>query len=335
MRFSSKGRVLLGQAIKANSCGASRARVLGYLIKAGATDAKLIVMRKMWTLALEQFITPELKDWIKFLRRPIPGALHDSKDQGDVLFISPHFDDVALSCGGTLAASPKDRTWLVTVFTAPAQTSLSPLVASLHQQWGANTGAYVQRQAEDTAVTNQLGIRSCWLGFHDVIYRDASLTKIEQVFSPTLPAVDITCVDDVRDSLLELVKSHSGCTVLAPLGLGYHRDHLVVHEATRAVERIVGSDIRFFYYEDFPYVNNAGIKGIKRRLHEIEAVLRPTGVDISATLAQRIELAMLYRSQIGTMFGGTEKAAQALTRNALDNGVRGRARERFWHDEAH
>ena len=335
MYLSVKGRVHLDQAITANSCGASRLRVLGYLIKAAATNPEIILTRKTWTLVLEQFITPGLKDWIKFLRQPMPGPLHDSRDHGDVIFISPHFDDVALSCGGLLAASPKDRTWLVTVFTSPDQKNFSPLATSLHQQWGTEKGASVQRQAEDTAVTTQLGIRSRWLGFHDVIYRDPSLTMIEQVFSPALPAADITCVDAVRDSLLKLVKSHPGCTVFAPLGLGYHRDHLVVHEAARAVERVVGSDIRFFYYEDFPYVNNAGNRGIKRRLHEIEANLRPAGVDISATLAQRIEIAMLYRSQIDTMFGSTEKAAQALTRNAFDNGVRGIARERFWRDEAH
>ena len=333
MHFSSKGEVLLGQAIKANSCGASRTRVLGYLVKAGATDPKLITLRKLWALVLEQFITPGLKDWIKFLRRPMSGSLHDLKGRGDMLFISPHFDDVALSCGGWLAASPKDSTWLVTVFTRPAPTDLSPLAKALHLQWGTNLEAYIQRQKEDTAVTTQLGIRSCWLGFHDVIYRDCTMTKIEQVFSPTLPAADIPCFHAVRDSILELVKGHSDCTVFAPIGLGYHRDHLVVHEAARAVERVVGSDIRFFYYEDFPYVNKAGVGGVKRRLHEIGANMRPSGVDISATLAQRVELVMLYRSQIITMFGSTEKAAQAVTRNALDNGIRGCPRERFWHDE--
>ena len=66
MHFSSKGRVLLDRAVKASSSGASRTRVLGYLIKAGASDPKLIMQRKMWVLVLEQFISPVIKDWIKF-----------------------------------------------------------------------------------------------------------------------------------------------------------------------------------------------------------------------------------------------------------------------------
>jgi glycosyltransferase involved in cell wall biosynthesis/LmbE family N-acetylglucosaminyl deacetylase len=323
-------QIHLAHAASAHDGAASRPRVLGYLVKAAVADFRPAVLRKVGSLAVEQFITPGLKDWMKFSRRPLPGRLDDVLGRGEVLFLSPHFDDVVLSCGGLLAASPKDRTWLVTVFTSAGDWRLSSLTENLHRQWGTNADAYSQRQAEDTAVTTRLGIHALWLGFLEVIYRDSGLVALNQLFSRTLPAADMPVVDAVRERLLQLVKSFSRCTVFAPLGLGYHRDHLVVHEAARAVERIVGADARFFYYEDFPY--SATDEAVRRRLREMGTVLRPTGVDIGATLEQRIELTRLYRSQIGSLFGDETKAGQALTRQALSRGVRGRPRERFWHD---
>lgn len=318
------------QAASANDGAASRLRVLGHLVKAAVADFRPATLRKLAPLAVEQFIAPGLKDWLNFSRRPLPGRLDNVLSRGDVLFLSPHFDDVVLSCGGLLAASPRDRTWLVTVFTSAGDWRLSPLTENLHRQWGTNADAYSQRQAEDTAVTTRLGIRGLWLGFPEVIYRDSSLVALQQLFSQTPPASDMPVIDAVRESLLQLIKSRPGCTIFAPLGLGYHRDHIIVYEAARAVERVASADASFFYYEDFPY--NTSPAGTKRRLHEIGADMRPKGVDISATLAQRIELAKLYRSQVNAIFGSEENAARVLVRRALGTGVRGCPRERFWHD---
>lgn len=324
------GRAFLHQAKRCNESNASRRRILSHAFKAILYDPRLALKRSLQWLVLEQVLTANMRDWVKFLRKPLPKVQHYIQPGGDVLFLSPHFDDAVLSCGGILAALPKDQTWLVTVFTASAQTNLSPLASMLHQQWGGDTQTYRHRQAEDTSAANHLGVRTIWLGLSEVIYRDTTLNSMNGIFSTDLAAADIPCLEAVRERLIQLIQEHPGCTVFAPLGLGYHRDHLIVHTAARDVECHFGNAVQFIYYEDFPYARDSGIK---RRLKEIHANLRPTAMDIHATLTDRIETIKLYRSQVDALFGNSANATQQVTRYAAQVGVRGRPRERFWRAE--
>ena len=322
------GRAYLHHAKCSNEANASRMRILSQACKAVFYDSRLTMKRSLHWLVLEQILTASMRDWVKFLRKPLPTVQRYIQPGGDVLFLSPHFDDAVLSCGGILAALPKDQTWLVTVFTTAAQKNLSPLARMLHQQWGGDTETYLHRQAEDRSAANRLGVRTIWLGLSEVIYRDTTLDSINGVFSSDLAAADIPCLDAVRERLTQLIQDHPGCTVFAPLGLGYHRDHLIVHTAARDVEQHFGNAVQFFYYEDFPYAKDSGIK---RRLKEIHANLRPTAMDINATLTDRIETIKLYRSQVNALFGDAENATQQVTRYAAQVGTRGQPRERFWH----
>lgn len=324
------GRAYLHQAKCANESNASRARVLLQACQAVFYDPRLALKRSLHWLVLEQFLTAGMRDWVKFLRKPLPTVQHYIQPGGDVLFLSPHFDDAVLSCGGILAALPKDQTWLVTVFTSAAQTNFSPLASLLHQQWGGDAQIYAHRQAEDTCAANHLGVRAIWLGLSEVIYRDATLNSINGIFSADLTAADIPCLDAVREQLIRLIQDRPGCTVFAPLGLGYHRDHVIVHAAARDVERHFGDAVQFFYYEDFPYAKDSGIK---RRLKEIGVKLRPTAMEIDATLNDRIETIKLYRSQVNALFGDPDNATQHVRRYAVQVGIRGKPRERFWRAE--
>src|SRR6516162_11282302 len=92
------------------------------------------------------------------------------------LFLSPHYDDVALSCGGTVAllADRGTDTTVVTIFGGEViDDVLGDFARWKHSRWGLNDMDAVreQRQAEDAAATARLGAGSRWLGFPDAIYR--------------------------------------------------------------------------------------------------------------------------------------------------------------------
>jgi hypothetical protein len=58
------------------------------------------------------------------------------------IFLSPHFDDVVYSCGGTLGVQVCSglHPLVITIFggAPPATTPLSPFAQYLHGQWGAD-----------------------------------------------------------------------------------------------------------------------------------------------------------------------------------------------------
>ncbi len=83
-----------------------------------------------------------------------------------------------------------------------------------------------------------------------------------------------------------------------PLAVGHHVDHLIVASAAdRLIQR--GATIKF--YEDFPYVLEAG--SLERRLQELGGNLDPAFVEMSEMLPYRIEAADFYASQTVLNFG--------------------------------
>ena len=65
------------------------------------------------------------------------------------IYLSPHFDDVALSCGGLLweqaQAGEGASVWTICAGEVPAG-QLSPFAQSLHERWEKGQGAAVQRR---------------------------------------------------------------------------------------------------------------------------------------------------------------------------------------------
>src|SRR5438874_5811424 len=90
------------------------------------------------------------------------------------IFLSPHFDDIALSCAGMAARLSRmgARCMAITVFTAPALASepLSPYAQWLHGQWesASGTGGDKQpinevRREEERQAMRLLGLEYVWL----------------------------------------------------------------------------------------------------------------------------------------------------------------------------
>jgi LmbE family N-acetylglucosaminyl deacetylase len=110
----------------------------------------------------------------------------------------------------------------------------------------------------------------------------------------------------------------------APLGVGNHVDHQLIHGAAREA---IGPALAF--YEDFPYVRSPA--AFERRLGALSQRLIPSTIDIDATLARKIGAISAYTSQLGSLFEEPTEMARIVSEYAEslrpESGTHG---ERVW-----
>jgi LmbE family N-acetylglucosaminyl deacetylase len=220
------------------------------------------------------------------------------------IYLSPHLDDAALSCGGTIAAqlAAGEPPLVVTFCTAapPACGPFSDLALEFHREWGLEPGEVVAaRLREDEVAMAALGADALWAGLLDAIYRHPGAYRArETLFSAPDPADPL--LPAVRSVVAELRAHLPGATFYAPLGVGSHVDHLLTRQAA---QQVLGDALLF--YEDFPYVAREG--ALEGRLAQIgvpmEPLVRPVGAGleakVAAVTAYASQLAELANSQLG------------------------------------
>jgi LmbE family N-acetylglucosaminyl deacetylase len=174
------------------------------------------------------------------------------------IYLSPHFDDVALSCGGLLweqaQAGDTAAVWTVCAAEVPPG-SLSPFAQSLHERWGTELATIVQRRAEDVRSIHLLGAGARYFGFPDCIYRrDADsgvhLYASEEALFGELHPTEDSLVAQLSTELAQEIPV--GAQVVAPLALGGHVDHRLVRAAAEKLETPL------WYYADYPYIEESG-----------------------------------------------------------------------------
>ncbi len=226
------------------------------------------------------------------------------------LFISPHLDDVAFSCGGTLlrlADEPAWRVVLCTVFTASVD---NPQDFALRCQTDKGIAPEVDymalRRAEDQAFAEAAGVDDAWHwelpeAPHRGYGSPAELFAGEHA--------DDTIWQRVRDDLTSLDAELQPDVVFAPQGLGNHVDHL---QTIRAVLGVYPPAGKVCWYRDTPYAIR-------------EPGAQPTGLPDATrltlrkvtlpdeTLARKIDACCRYASQIGFQFGGADGVREKLT----------------------
>lgn len=245
------------------------------------------------------------------------------------LFISPHLDDIALSCGGyvrRLSQSGEDVV-MATVCTAdaPDDMPLSPSAQHEHWQWQMGEQPYAQRCMEDDRVAGLLGAAYVHMGLLDAIYRRDE--KGEALYSgkafmggvvhPSdwqnqLPAL-ASQVQDVLDTL-------SPARVYCPLAAGGHVDHVITRRA--AEQQCAPHTIT--YYEDYPYAQKDPA-AIAAALGETDKWRSSLIVLTADEVAARIDAIGAYTSQLFAVFGSAE-AMPGLVREYIAS----TGGERYW-----
>jgi LmbE family N-acetylglucosaminyl deacetylase len=182
-----------------------------------------------------------------------------------IVFLSPHLDDVVLSCGGTINRLRQYAVavHVMTIFAGDPTGELSPLAKMMHQAWKLPYDAPAYRRKENSQAVTSLGGRESYLPFPCSIYRrdfkfQAYLyTSKAEIFSGDYskePEMLVLIQKELQRRLAE----QSWELLIAPMGVGNHVDHVLVRSAV--MRAFSGTKIgdKILFYEDFPYVQQPG-----------------------------------------------------------------------------
>jgi LmbE family N-acetylglucosaminyl deacetylase len=236
------------------------------------------------------------------------------------IYLSPHFDDVALSCGGLVweQSHYNEQVNIWTICAAePPSGSLSPLAQELHARWQIGQDAPQQRKMEDLLACQRLGASHRYFSIPDCIYRRHSQTAefiypSESALNGPLHPADAQLVQELSEKLQ--VSLQSDTVVVCPLALGTHVDHQLTRQAAE------GSGFVCWYYADFPYVLRC-----KAQLEQLEqqgwtSQVFPISTDGLAAWHDSI---CAHRSQISTFWTDELAMRQAVTHYLNSyNGIR-------------
>ncbi|MEO6457305.1 MAG: PIG-L deacetylase family protein [Chloroflexia bacterium] len=261
------------------------------------------------------------------------------------IFLSPHLDDIALSCGGMATRLSKmgARCIGVTVCAAPSPPNeiLSSFAEMLHGQWESASGSDIEainevRRREEQAALKLLGLEAVWLDVPDAIYRRGSAGEYfydseEGIFGKVASEERRLLVPHITEEIRR-VALESGAKgrvrVFAPLGVGNHVDHQLLFWAARRL----GPRYGVLFYEDYPYASKPG--ALQARLENLQLPAQPRLVPITEQIGIKIAAISRYKSQLDILFGGSEAMpaeVRAYGHSVAGGSGEGRYAERFWH----
>lgn len=269
------------------------------------------------------------------------------------IYLSPHLDDAVLSCGGAIhrQATSGEPVQTITVFAGDAQDDpVPPFAREQHDYWGNPPQPMALRRSEDAAALALLGAGVQHLGYLDAVYRTGagsqSLYADVEALLGEVHAADRLGQEGV-DALVDLLDgtiSTSGVfdrfppepcgndredmmVVYAPLGVGCHVDHQIVHRVGR---QLLARGYRMAFYEDYPYAERPGA---------LESTMLAAGADgwkpetitlDAANLTAKVSALGYYRTQMTVLFGGPEAMPNRVWAFAATRSPGAGLGERIW-----
>ncbi len=153
----------------------------------------------------------------------------------ELLYISPHLDDVVFSCAGKIlqdVASGCNVT-IATVFSSGSEQV---------------SEEYRERKAEDKRAIEMLGAQCAWMEFPDAPFRSGFYNSFRRIILERDSNDNIEYVIQLRRAIEHLAVSLGAEEIYAPLGIGTHIDHRLVFDAASGLS---GRSIT--HYEERPY----------------------------------------------------------------------------------
>lgn len=149
----------------------------------------------------------------------------------DIIYISPHIDDVGFSCPASLLDNKKERMLVITIFSHPNNPE---------------NKKYKQRFREEKKAS-QIGNYDYHLAaFLDAPFRNSKFCSFNGL---AWGKDDEQLTKEVQNYIENIIDSTTPHTLIAPLGVGRHIDHRIAHQACYNIKK----DCDIWYYEDRPY----------------------------------------------------------------------------------
>lgn len=253
------------------------------------------------------------------------------------VYISPHLDDAVLSCGGAIhqQTAGGDRVQVLTLFAGEfVGDGLSSFAQLQHQQWGHPTRPMFLRRAEDTTALALLDAKALHLEYRDAVYRAGPdgewlYPDLQSLWEDVHPADPLgqNASGGVSDRLAALLPPKDEAILYAPLGVGRHVDHQIVHTAAR---RLLALGYRMAFYEDYPYAESPGatdaaLLAVGAEGWRVEAIpLSPEN------LVAKVSAIDYYRTQLSSLFDEAQAMPNRVWAFAASRSPRLPLAERLW-----
>jgi LmbE family N-acetylglucosaminyl deacetylase len=234
------------------------------------------------------------------------------------IYLSPHLDDVAFSCGGLLweqtQSGQQVQVWTICAGDPPPGP-LSPFAQSLQDRWGVASNSSELRRQEDRLSGSLLGVTVRHFPIPDCIYRREQrngefLYPSEESLFGALHPGDGEMVAHIAAILAEEIPPVSAAAVnlVCPLALGGHVDHCLTRAAVEMIEPDWPTG-RVWYYADFPYVLDDSASLVELTKGKWEGQVFP----ISAAGIQTWQRSMaIHASQISTFWSGVPEMEASI-----------------------
>jgi LmbE family N-acetylglucosaminyl deacetylase len=171
------------------------------------------------------------------------------------IYLSPHFDDAVLSCGGLIWEQTHSgvaaEIWTVCAGNPPPGP-LSDLAAEMHKTWQTGTAQETVdlRRIEDQSAARRVGATIQHLTIADAIYRRSDtgiLFYPENIFLEPNPR-EANLAEEVSRQFSARLTQYD--TLVCPLAVGGHVDHRITRAAAEKLSRPL------WYYADIPHKLN-------------------------------------------------------------------------------
>jgi LmbE family N-acetylglucosaminyl deacetylase len=227
------------------------------------------------------------------------------------VYLSPHFDDVALSCGGLLweqaQAGQSAEVWTICAGEPAPGEPLSDFAQQLHQRWQTGPQAVDARRVEDACAVRLLNAQPRFWDLPDCIYRRLPdgpggapgswlVNGEEDLWQPVHP-LEAHLVTQLSTWVSAQLSPQD--VLVSPLTLGNHVDHNLVRAA--AEDAAAQSGCELLYYMDYPYAVRPGSDQSSMPGPEWRQVCRE--ISTSGLRAWQ-EAVACYTSQLSTFWNG-------------------------------
>ncbi len=153
-----------------------------------------------------------------------------------ILYISPHLDDVILSCGSTIAEQCKNGN-LVTVATIFSS--------------GNDKSNHSTRRENDINAIKKIGASHRHLCYIDAPFRSEKYFSFSTLLYYHDYPTELSLLNNIIKNIIQVIKSNSFDKCYFPLGIGGHIDHnLAFYTGLNILDLNV---CECLFYEDFPY----------------------------------------------------------------------------------
>lgn len=244
------------------------------------------------------------------------------------LFLSPHYDDAAYSCGGMIYQWVQQNKDVVILTIMAGRPSLSlpntPILKDNHERWQVGDDPIVIRRAEDQAAAKILGVKTRYLDVPDCIYRiangEALYPSEDSLWGEVHP-------DDSASAALEAIDLTDIEVIYAPMAIGKHVDHQIVRNWAWNIAKNSQSIVKF--YQDYPYMRQQD--ALKMALDYFDMPLQAEIIILSENAMQHKVRAMsAYGSQISS-FWENEAAIDSEVRQTFSNPSETAYIESLWY----